>query len=149
MKKKILLCLASLILIFSASYAKGNNKPIPVNVSSVFSSDFTNAKNISWVEIDGYYKVTFSELGANLHAFYTADGEFMGLASYLRSDRLPVSLQETIKEKYNGYWITDLFQFNINNTTGYFITLENADRKIMLRAEENKGWSFYGEVKKG
>jgi hypothetical protein len=148
MKKKILMLVASFILIFSASYAKGNNNPVPVKVSAVFSSDFSYANNVHWEVMDGYYKVSFSEHGTTLYAFYTVDGEFMGLATYLSTDRLPVALQSVIKDKYSGYWITDLFHFNINNTQGYFITLENADRKVMLKAEENRSWSFYAEVKK-
>ena len=88
------------------------------------------------------------EHGTTLYAFYTPEGEFMGLATYMSSDGLPVSLKSAIKENYQGYWITDLFHYSINNTPGYFITLENADRKIMLKAEQNKSWSFYSEVKK-
>lgn len=148
MKKKILTLVVSLILIFSVSYAEGNNNPVPAKVSSVFSSDFSLANNVHWEVIDGYYKASFNEHGTTLYAFYTADGEFMGMATYLRSDSLPVDLQSSIKEKYSGYWITDLFHFNIDNTPGYFITLENADHKIMLKADENKTWSFYSEVKK-
>jgi hypothetical protein len=148
MKKKILMLIASLILIFSASYANNSDRHIPATVSSTFTSDFTHAQNVNWEVIDGYYKASFNDHGITLYAFYTADGEFMGIATYMLSDRLPVALQSAIKEKYSGYWITDLFHFNINNTPGYFITLENADHKIMLKAEENKGWSFYSEVKK-
>lgn len=148
MKKKILIVFASLMLLFSASYAEGNNTPVPEKVSFVFASDFSYANNVHWELIDGYYKASFDEHGATLYAFYTADGEFMGVATYLRSDRLPVALQSVLKEKYTGYWITDLFQFNVNNTPGYLITLENADRKILLKAEENRNWSFYSEVKK-
>jgi hypothetical protein len=148
MKKMILTLVTSLILIFSAAYAEGNNNPVPAKVSSMFSSDFSYANNVHWEVMDRYYKVSFIDHGSALNAFYTMDGEFMGMAAYMLSDRLPVALQSVIKEKYSGYWIADLFHFNIDNTPGYFITLENADRKIMLKAEENKSWSFYSEVKK-
>ena len=148
MKNKFLILVASLILIFSASYAKGNNNPVPVKVSSMFSSDFSYANNVHWEVMDGYYKASFIEHGKTLYAFYTTDGEFMGLATYISTDRLPATLRSVINEKYSGYWITDLFHSDINNTQGYFITLENADRKFMLKAEENKSWSFYSEVKK-
>lgn len=149
MKKKILIMVSSLILIFSTSFAGSDSKTIPAKVSAVFSRDFSNAGNVRWEAAGEYYKASFDKRGMTLYAFYTGDGEFMGIASYLLSDRLPGSLQSEIHKKYAGYWITDLFQFNINNAPGYFITLENADHKIMLKAEENKSWSFYSEVKKG
>ena len=118
------------------------------NRSFDFSIDFSFARNVSWESINGYYKASFIEHGKTLYAFYTADADFMGIATYLLSDRLPVSLQSVIKEKYKGYWITDLFYFQVNSTPGFLITLENADQKIMLKAEENKSWSLYSVVKK-
>jgi hypothetical protein len=72
----------------------------------------------------------------------------MGIAGNLPADKLPQPLQNILKEKYSGYWITELYQFTINTTPGYLITIENADRKVMLKAEANKSWSFYAEVKK-
>ena len=149
MKKKILMWIASLMLTFSATYAKSNNTPVPSYISSIFSSDFNYANSVTWEEINGYYKVNFIEHGISFHAFYTSDGEFMGIGTYLRSDRLPASLLTAVKEKYKGYWISDLFEFKVNNIPGYFITLENADHKVMLKAEEDKTWTFYSEVKKG
>ncbi len=149
MKKRILILAASLILIFSVSYANGDSKPVPARVSSVFSDDFFYASNVRWEANGEYYKASFDKHGMTVYAFYTGDGELMGVATYLLSNRLPGNLQSEIQGKYAGYWITDLFQFNINNNVGYFVTLENADRKIMLKAEENKSWSFYSEVKKG
>jgi hypothetical protein len=148
MKKKILSLIASLILTLSASYARSNDGKIPQNVSSVFSNDFSHARNINWEMYRGCYKASFVDMGMTLYAFYTPDAEFMGIAGNLAADKLPVSLQTTLKEKYPAYWITELYQFTINTTPGYLITIENADRKVMLKAEANKSWSFYAEVKK-
>jgi hypothetical protein len=148
MKKKILILTTSLVLTLFASYAKSNEDKIPENVSSVFASDFSQARDINWELYKGYYKASFLQMERTLYAFYTADAEFMGLASNLPTEGLPVYLQSDIKKKYEGYWITDLFQFTIGTTPGYFITIENADRKIMLKAEGNKSWSYYAEVKK-
>lgn len=149
MKKKILILTTSLILTLFASYAKSNDGKIPQNVSSVFATDFSNARNINWEMYKGFYKASFMDMGMTLYAFYTPDAEFMGIAVNLPADKLPVYLQTKLKEKYSGYWITELFQFTINTTPGYLITIENADRKVMLKAEANNSWSYYAEVKKG
>jgi hypothetical protein len=148
MKKKILILTTSLVLTLFASYAKSNDGKIPQNVSSVFASDFSQAKNINWEMYKGFYKASFVDMGMTFYAFYTQDAEFMGIAGNLPADKLPASLKTTLKEKFPGYWITELYQFTINTTPGYLITLENADRKIMLKAEANKSWSYYTEVKK-
>ena len=144
----MLILTTSLVLTLFASYAKSNDGKIPKYMSSVFASDFSQAQNINWETYNGFYKASFMDMGITLYAFYTPDAEFMGLATNLPADKLPVALQTIVKEKYEGYWITDLFQYTINSTPGFFITIENADRKIMLKAEAGENWSLYSEVKK-
>lgn len=148
MKKKILILSTSLVLMLSASYAKSSGLQIPKYVTTVFTSDFSNARDINWETYNGYYKASFTEMGKTTYAFYTADAEFMGIAAHLSADKLPVALRSFLSEKYAGYWITDLYQFTINTTPGFLITIENADRKIMLKAEAGECWSLYTEVKK-
>ena len=148
MKKKILTLITALTLIISASYASNTDRHIPASVTSTFTADFSHANNVNWELFNGYYKASFVEHGTTLYAFYTPEGEFMGLATYVLSDELPANLKTAIKENYPGYWIPDLFHYHMDNSSGYFVTLENADHKIMLKAEQDKGWAFYSEVKK-
>jgi hypothetical protein len=148
MKKKILILTTFLILTLAATYARSNEKIIPDNVSTVFSRDFPRASDINWELYKGYYKASFLDMGSILYAFYNADAEFIGMAFNLPADRLPEALQSDIKKKYKGYWITDLFQVTNGANPEFFVTIENADRKIMLQAESNQSWSHYAEVKK-
>ncbi len=148
MKKKILILTTSLVLMLSASYAKSTSRPIPKYVSTVFANDFSAARDIRWESYNGYYKASFDDMGKTVYAFYTADADFMGIATHLSADKLPVALRSMLSEKYEDYWITDLYQITISTTPGFLITIENADRKIMLKAEAGECWSLYSEVKK-
>jgi hypothetical protein len=148
MKKKILILTTSLLLMLSASFAKSIARPIPKYVSTVFANDFSRARDIKWESYNGYYKASFDDMGKTAYVFYTADAEFMGIATHLSADKLPLALRSTLSETYKGYWITDLYQITINTTPGFLITIENADRKIMLKAEAGEFWSLYSEVKK-
>jgi hypothetical protein len=148
MKKKILILTVSLILMLSASYAKSSALPVPKYLTTVFANDFSHARDIKWESYNGYYKASFDDMGKTAYAFYTADAEFMGIATHLSADRLPVALRSMLNETYKGYWITDLYQFTISTIPGFLITIENADRKIMLKAEAGECWSVYSEVKK-
>jgi predicted membrane-bound mannosyltransferase len=148
MKKKILILTTALVLTFAATYAKSNENKIPENVSSVFARDFSRARDINWELYKGYYKASFLDMGVVVYAFYNADAEFIGMASNLTADRLPDGLQSDVKRKYEGYWITDLFQVTNGASPVFFITIENADRKIILKAESNQSWSHYAELKK-
>ena len=148
MKKKILILMASFTLIFSATYANTKDQKVPVSVTTEFTQDFSHARDVKWEIIDIYYKASFKDHGKLLYAFYTSDGELMGIANNLLSDKLPGTLVSELRIKYTEYWITDLIHFNIKNDPGFIVTLENADQKIMLKADENKSWTFYSMVKK-
>ncbi|HEY4968172.1 MAG TPA: hypothetical protein VII28_17320 [Puia sp.] len=148
MKKKILILTTSLVLILSASYARSSANPVPKYLSTAFANDFSRARDIQWESYNGYYKVSFEDMGKAAYAYYTKAGEFMGFAVHLSADKLPVALRTMINEQYPGYWITELYQFTIDTTAGFFVTLENADRKIMLKAEAGETWSLFAQEKK-
>lgn len=148
MKKRIVILAALFILGFTASYAKANDGPIPAPVASEFGIHFSNARNVKWEQIGSYYRVSFDELGTTLFAFYTEDADFMGIANYELSDKLPAALKSEIKNKYGDYWITDLFRYSIKDAPGYFIELENADRKIMLKSDGYQKWYTYKTFRK-
>ncbi len=146
MKKRILILMASFLLVFTASYA--NDSKVPDKVIYEFNRDFSGASNVNWQITGSYYKASFDEHGKTLYAFYTDDAGFIGITHSLLSDKLPVSLQSELKTKYSDYWITDLIQFNLNNQPGYYVTLQNADQKIILKSERNQHWQFYTTVEK-
>jgi hypothetical protein len=148
MKKRIIILVASMVLIFSSSYARGKAGIVPENVSAEFERAFFFASNVNWENVAGYYKASFNVHDKTLYAFYTEDADFMGIASNMLSDKLPVSLQTRLRKDYSNYWVTDLFKVEGSGAAGYFITLENGDQKIMLKAEGNQGWAYYKTIKK-
>ena len=144
MKKKIIIITTSLFLSVFASFANGDGNKIPKYVSTEFANDFSQARDTKWETYNGYYKVSFSDnQGKAAYAFYTKAGEFMGFAVNMGADSLPEVLRNMINEKYPGYWISDLNQYTIDTTAGFFITLENADHKIRLKAEAGDTWSIF------
>jgi hypothetical protein len=143
MKKKILILAASFLLILSTSFAKSTGSFVPANVSAEFSRSFSLASDVNWENVSGFYKVSFTIFNKTLFAFYTVDAEFMGIAINLPVDRLPAVLHSKLKTDYSNYWVTDLFKVDGPTVTGYYITLESADRKIMLKSEGNGSWAFY------
>ena len=148
MKKKIIILFVSITLTLSTVYASSKKDRVPESVSSVFNRDFANASNVNWEILNGYYKASFYEHGIVLFAFYTEKADFMGIAKNIISDQLPASLYAKLKKNCSGYWIADLFKSYVNDTPGYFVALENANEKIMLKAERNQSWEFYSEVRK-
>jgi hypothetical protein len=143
--KKIILVLAISISTLSA-FAK----PEEVNpkVLNAFTTEFNTAREIQWTVGSSYYKAEFTYNESRVFAFYSLDGELLGLTRYISPLDLPISLQTSIKSNYSKYWISDLFECAKAESTSYYITLENADAKIVLRASNGGGWSVYKKTKK-
>ena len=139
--------MAAFFLTITATYANKNDGNVPQSVISEFSHNFYLARNVKWEKIDNYYEVIFSQSGRTWFAFYSEDSDLMGIASYILSDSLPVSLGSDLKTSYSNYWISDLFKYSIKDGPGYFVTLENADQKIMLKSDDGQRWHLYKTIK--
>ncbi|HLZ87519.1 MAG TPA: hypothetical protein VKQ52_09775 [Puia sp.] len=125
------------------AYAATTAPGVPAAISREFSEKFAKATDIRWETMKGYYKATFSINGKTLFAFYTDRGNLMGVAHNLSPLNLPQPLREEIKSSYAGYWITDLFTYHNADENGVVITLENADKVIVLKSTGSQVWDLY------
>lgn len=142
--KKIILMLAITISTLSAFAGEEVNP----RVLASFKNEFASAKEVAWTVTADYFKAEFTFNGQYVNAFYNTDGELMGLTRNITSLDLPMNLQASLKKSYEDFWISDLFEITRSNNTGYYITLENADTKIVLKATAGEDWSIYKKVKK-
>ncbi len=142
--KKMILTLVIAVTTLSA-FAKDEN--VNKKVLDAFKTEFSTAKEVEWSVGTDYYKATFNYNGKYVFAFYNEDGELLGLTRYLSPSDLPLLLQNNLKKNYEGYWVSDLFEASKDDATNYYITLENADTKIILKSGEN-GWDTYSKIKK-
>jgi hypothetical protein len=138
--KKLIMTLAIAISSFAAFAGEEN---VNTNVLESFSKDFTGATEVKWTPGNEFYKATFVYNGQSVMAYYTTDGELLGLTRYLSSLDLPFNLQTNLKKEYTDYWISDLFEVSNNDGTNYYITLEKADAKVVLQSANGSKWSVY------
>jgi hypothetical protein len=143
MKKLTVLLAFSLLLFATSTYARTTDPTVPESINTEFSRDFSQAKDVKWEMGDKFFKATFDFRGKVLFAFYTDNADFMGIATNLRSDRLPHNLSSEIKTTYANYWITDLFRYRTDNEDGFTITLENSEKVIILKSVGDQGWDVY------
>jgi hypothetical protein len=143
--KKTLIALAFTMLGLAGSTYAADPKsmPVPVRVEAQFSQQFAHAMDVRWEEGKNFFKATFENWGRTLFAFYAGNGDLMGVATNLSSSTLPEPLQTQIKQSYSGYWITDLFGYHNVNEKGFVVTLENADKIVVLKAVSDDRWSVY------
>jgi len=142
--KKMILTLAIAVTTLSA-FAKDEN--VNQKVLDAFKTEFSTAKEVEWSVGADFYKATFNYNGKYVFAFYNEEGELLGLTRYLSPSDLPLALQNNLKKNYEGYWVSDLFEASKDDATNYYITLENADTKIVLKSAENS-WNTFSKIKK-
>lgn len=145
--KKIMMMLA-MVVTLSTTYAFTGEEAINKQALNAFKTEFAGATDAAWSVGTSYYKVTFTLNDQKLFAFYNTEGEFMAVSRYISSLQLPLNLQSNLKKFYNNYWVTDLFELANSNGTAYYVTLENADSKIVLRSADGSDWSVYQKSKK-
>jgi hypothetical protein len=142
--KKMIVTLAIALSSFAAFAGEENVNP---QVLNAFKEEFTTAKEVEWTVGKNYYKASFVYNDKHFFAWYDMDGEMIGLSRYVSPVDLPAKLQSNLKKQYSDYWISDLFEVTKNEGTAYFVTLENADSKIVLKSS-GLHWSIYQKIKK-
>jgi hypothetical protein len=142
--KKMIVTLA--IALFTLSAFAGS-RTVNQKVLDAFKTEFTTASEVEWSTGADYFKATFNYNGKYVFAFYSEEGALLGLTRYISPVDLPLVLQNNLKKNYEGFWVSDLFEASKNEGTHYYITLENADTKIVLRSA-GATWNTYSKIKK-
>jgi hypothetical protein len=128
----------------AASPAEGINS----RVESAFHKDFNKAELIGFETGRDHTRLTLKINDVILFAFYSDNGDLLAVTRNIRSSQLPLSLLRELKNKYNDYWISDLFELSIDDQNNYYITLENTDSKVTLRSSDNNSWEKYEKINK-
>jgi hypothetical protein len=152
--KRTFAIITTLLLTVSVSssfaHSTNNNNSISINngeITAYFHKDFSTAELLDTKSTGDYTKLTFKMNGMVLTAFYSNKGELLAVTHNITSAQLPLTLLMQVKRNYAGYWISDLFELNSNGESNYYITLENADKKITLRSIENN-WEAFSKTTK-
>lgn len=144
--KKIMLTLAIVIGSLGAAFA--GEEEVNAKVLGAFKKEFSAAKEISWTVASNYYQASFVYNDQHVSAYYSLDGDLMALTRYISPADLPLALQSDLKKNHSDSWISDLFEVANDNGTAYYITMENAEASVVLKATNGKNWETYKKVKK-
>jgi hypothetical protein len=145
--KKIILSLATVLMIGLSAFA-GKATDVNQQAKEAFTKDFASAKNAVWEQKRDYVKVTFTFNDQVLFAYYNNNGELQAVVRNILSDQLPISLLAELKKEYSGFWISELFEMASDDQTTYYVTLENADKTLVLKSSGASNWSVYSKTKK-
>ena len=143
--KKVLITLAIAVSSFSAAFA---GEEVSAKVLGAFNREFSTAQEITWTVADHYYQATFRYHDHYVSAYYSTDGELIGLTRNISPTDLPLALQSDLKKNHADFWITGLFEVSKDGATAYYLTLEDADTRLVMRSVDGGSWENYKKVKK-
>ena len=145
--KKIALATALFLTVgMSNSFARSNGDGNDAATIS-FHKDFKKVEVMQTVAGKNFTKFTFKMNDVVLSAFYNENGQLLAITRNIQSSQLPLQLLMQIKKDYANYWISDLFEYNGDGSSNYYITLENADSQVILRSD-GANWQTYDKKAK-
>ena len=145
--KRTIFALALSLVLGTASFAN-NDESINEKAAQSFKKEFAQAKDVSWQKTGDMIRATFTLNERVLFAYYNQSGDLMAITRNITTDQLPIALQTLLRKNYPEYWVSDLFEMVSGGQTSYYITVENADHKVVLKSEDFGSWSTYRKEKK-
>ena len=139
--KKFMISLAMIITLMTSAFA--SDEKVRNEILKSFDNKFSGAQEVTWVRGKDYYKASFNYNDSWLVAYYNKTSELMGVTRNISSIQLPLYLQNSLKNKYSNYWITQLFEYSNKEGFRYYVTLENADKTITLESLNGTDWELY------
>jgi hypothetical protein len=147
--KKILFALALVLTTGLTSAFANKGEDINQGALASFKSDFANATNISWQHQKAYSKATFTLNDQVMFAYYSNENnELLAVERNILSQQLPINLFTSLKKDYSDYWISGLFEMALQDHTSYYVTLENSNETIVLKAVGANTWTIYSKSRK-
>lgn len=134
-----------LLTVFSSFLAQAAGVPEKVAPAAIraFEATFSKAESVTWAVSDGLYKVSFHVAGRYAFAYYDEEGNMIAVTRNLTPTELPMVLLAKIKQKYSQYWVSELIEVSNESGTNYYITLEDAATKLILKSNGATNWTRY------
>jgi hypothetical protein len=138
-----------ILALITASFSMQASEISTVNpiVLKSFQKTFTSASEVNWVSNSEIAIVEFRFNNQHITAYYSCNGNLLGLRKNLLSTELPVLLSASLKEQFGNYWITDLMEYGNQGETNYYVTLEDGNTRIILKSSVNS-WTVFHKAQK-
>ena len=142
--KKVILMLVVMITTLS-SFA--TDEKVNQKVLNAFQQEFATASEVTWTTASDYYKADFTFNGQHVNAFFSLDGDLLGVTRNITVLDLPMSRQAGLKKSYSDYWISDLFEVADKNGSTFYVTLESGYERLVLQSN-GSSWQTFRKTEK-
>ena len=135
MKRIITTVFAALILMVAETKA---TELVPVTIMQTFFETFAGAQNVQWEQKNGFNIASFTLNNVQQSAVYSEDGELIVVARQIGQNEISAKLNADLKERFEGFYATTIFEMKEGSVTDYFATVTNGSKEKILKANGNK-----------
>lgn len=141
MKKKLFIATVAFLMSISQIFAN-DIKPVPALIVNELNREFKNVTNLEWKTTDNYYKASFNVDATAMEAFFSYEGDLIGVSRNIKLTQLPLSLAKETKQLLGVTQPTQLFELLTDRGTEYFITFSNGKEGKTFKSD-GYSWSRY------
>lgn len=134
MKKLFIAMTVCLTGTMPAAFAGNDPGPGQLVLES-FKKEFVNAEQASWDKQEEFDKVTFMLAGSRAVAYFTPQGELAGSVRDLFFNQLPLAVMTAVDKRFPEASVFDVREISNENGTSYRITLEEKNKKKVVRLD--------------
>jgi hypothetical protein len=135
----------------------GNPSEVSGITKSQFTNDFPDATNVHFESTRDFDKISFMQGAKEITAYYDYQSQLLGTTEKKAFTDLPSNAQNEILEKYSGYAIADVVEFNDNQSNNsemvlygnsyddgdnYFVELKANSKAILVKVDLAGGVQF-------
>ncbi len=134
--KQVFATLLAAVMLFAGRAAATDL--VPVSVMQEFFQTFTNAQEVNWEKRNGFNIASFVHNGIKKSAVYDEAGELVTTARQIMPSELSANLQADLKKRFQGFYITTLFEMQDEEGTSYYTTITDGSQEKILKANSHR-----------
>ena len=147
--KKLIALTASMIMIATISFANDGAAPKDQRISENFNKHFAVAESVNWTYNQQFATANFIMNGQSMAAHFAPDAKMLGVSRNITTNELPMNLIRNLKQQLKNSWVTDVFEYATPDSDAYYVTIENADSKIILKSSDGQFYTYKKTAKQG
>jgi hypothetical protein len=126
-----------LAILFAGFFASAANPPeINEKVLKAFNETFTDAKNVTWQEMNNNsYRANFKLSEVQVRAMYDDEGNLLETIRYYGERNLPPNILAKIKKNYAGKEVFGVTEITSNEEVSYYVTLKDEKNWYQVKAD--------------
>lgn len=148
-RMKKLLLLFVIALFSTHAFAAEKELEATPTLRDALYKEFNGASDVKWYSDDNQtYMAKFTLKEHNVTAYFDKTGQLLATRRYISEDQLPMAVSGRLAKRYPKEVVRWVVEFEKDDTTVYYVTLEGPDNWRVVKASAQGDLSVHQNLKK-